>query len=186
MKDLVKVDYSKGQYYTKADEPVKEETKTEDPGQSASLESEDSFKYEIDTRVLLEETYNNWLGRSKDGGVWKDDPFKKQMMKKELADKLIQSIRLKVNTHSLLSYYDEPIINKIAYETAKVWNEALMFSSLSYDLATEDYKVLIRVDVPFLIKQLLLSSINGRMMELRADRGKIHITRNEVAPSGGL
>lgn len=179
------VDYSKGSYYTKQGETVKDESKPVDPGQPANLESDDSFKYEIDTRVLLEETYNNWLGRSKIDGVWKDDPFKKKMMKKELADKLIQSIRLKVNTHSLLSFYDESIINKIAYETAKVWNESLMFSSLSYDLSVEDYRVLIRVDVPFLIKQLLLSSINGRMMELRADRGKIQIVRNET-PQGGL
>lgn len=158
-----------------------------DEGEGASIESEDSYKYEIDTKVLLEETYNNWLGRSKKGGKWVDDPFKKAMMSKELADKMIQSIRLKVNTHSLISRYDDDrFIKKVAWMTARTWNRALRFKLTDYKLSVEDYSLLVTNDIPFLIEQLLYAAKGGFMMTARTEKGKINVVQQKSDEMGGL
>ena len=158
-----------------------------DEGEGASIESDDSYKYEIDTKVLLEETYNNWLGKSKKGGRWVEDSNKKAMMTKELADKLIQSIRLKVNTHSLISRYDDDrFIKKVAWQTARTWNRALRFKLQHYKVSVEDYSVLITNDVPFLIEQLLYAAKGGFMMTSRTEKGKINVVQQKNDDVGGL
>lgn len=180
MKEITK--YTKTQKYTQ--DFYDKNREQQQNGTPASNISDDSLRYEVDTQVLLEETYNNWLGKSKLNGEWMDDPFKKPMMSKELADKLIQSIRLKVNTHSLLSYYDNELINKIAYTTAKVWNEALMFETMNYKLSSNDYKVLIRVDIPFLIQQLLLQAYKGISSDNRTKSRSINVIKREDSQGG--
>lgn len=160
----------------------------EEEGIGATPENDDSYRYEIDTRILLEETYNNWLGKKKVNGKWVNDNLKNPMMTKELADKLIQSIRLKVNTHSLVSRYDDDrFIKKVAWGTAKTWNRALRFNLQKYKVGVDDYTVLVTVDIPYLIEQLLYAAKNGFMMQLRTEKGKIHISRQEgETPQGGL
>ena len=165
---------------------IKEKNKEQIGSEAGSIDSEDSQRYEIDTDILLERVYNSWLGRTLIDGIWQPDEKKKQMMSKEFADKLITSIRLKINTHSNLSTYDEDFIKKIALETCLVYNEDLMYESVKYKVKSSDYKILI-TDLKHLIMQLLRIALHGGMKIYRAERGKININRVEQDGNiGGL
>lgn len=164
------------------------ESKTikEDIGEEAgSSLSDDSQRYEIDTDYLIEKAYNGWLGRSLFNGVWSPDPKKTQTMSKELADKLKNSIQMKVNTHSNLSIYDEDFIRKVAIETCEVYNEALMYEAPRYNLNNHDFKILI-TDIKHLIMQLLRIALHGNMVKLRTDSRRLSIVKQESDNIGGL
>lgn len=156
--------------------------------EQVTLESDDVLKFEIETERIIERLYNSWLGKTKKDGIWEEDPNKKAMMSKELADKLVNSINLKIVPPALISQYpNEELINDIAWETAKVWNRHVRFEAKKYKIQVEDLRVVMQNDIPYIIKQLLYLGYQGFNNRMRVERGKIMITKSETnTNSGGL
>lgn len=151
----------------------------------AKVESEDSYRYEIDTNTFLDRIYYYWIGYTKFDGEWVKDPNRKPVMTQELADKLINEITYRVNTHSFLSTYDERFITKISVEAALVINRTLMFETEQYKLSTNDFNRLI-VALKHIFMSLLRIAQHGHMVQYRMNKGKINIIRQERDDHGGV
>ena len=149
----------------------------------ANLESEDSYKYEIDTQIFIERIYYFWIGYTKMEGEWVRDPHRTPIMTQELADILKNEIEYRVNTHSFLSTYDADFIKKVSIESAIVINNTLMFQLEKYKMNVYDFQRIIMA-LKHIFMSLLRIAHRGHMVNYRMNKGKINIIRQESNVGG--
>lgn len=149
----------------------------------ANIESEDSYRYEIDTNIHFEKLYNQWIGYTKMDGEWVRDPHKKPVMNIEMADKLINEMSMLVNTHSSLSILKTDEIKRIAWRFADGWNRTLMFQAATYKLNVNDFQRFPMTLFNHMVIMLKLAQ-NGHTVHYRMNKGKINVVRQEVGQQG--
>lgn len=166
--------------YSNNEKVIEEENNT-----PANTYSDDTLWLEINTEPLLENLYNHWLGKKKLNGVWVDDKNAKPRMTKELADKLINTLRLKVNPHTLISGYDTEEIKQISLQTCKKINYELMFEVEKYGLSVSDFSLLVTNEIKFFIIQTLNMGKDYMNTKLRFGSRSVQVLKREE-DNGGM
>lgn len=90
-------------------------------GKDIRLEQDETSKWELDTKPLLDEFYHELLGETEiEGGTWKRDPKKTRRMNEFGASVMKQEIITRINKSMALSSIKEEFIRETCKEFGKL------------------------------------------------------------------